>query len=257
MSIALGLALAAALTAKPDCSWDRPGVNPFMGDVVLAVDRYTDIAPEVRTRLKQRMQARQYDDMVSIRRDSIAGKFNYDPALRDMHFGAGAVCAQVSRSKWSAVAEERGLVYCEQDQCIIVPTICRNVSRITRRAAAGSTADVDVLAAPILVLVPPAAVPELAVENYGPGSSTTQTAPGSFGGLVFQSPPLGAGAFAGLGAAAGLLTPVLLDNTVTSSNPPSDPVPPSSPVPEPRTWALMLAGLAALALRTALRQRIV
>ena len=31
------------------CSWNRPGVDPFMGDVVAAVDRYTDCAASART----------------------------------------------------------------------------------------------------------------------------------------------------------------------------------------------------------------
>ena len=118
------------------CSWDRPGHNPFMGDVVAAVDRYSDIPTPVRVRLKQRMQARQYDEMVDIRRDSIRGKADYQPAIRDMHFGLDRVCAQVSRSGWTPAMQERGLVYCESGHCILVPTVCRNVSRIERAPAA-------------------------------------------------------------------------------------------------------------------------
>lgn len=125
------------------CSWDRPGHNPFMGDVVAAVDRYTDIPTAVRVRLKQRMQARQYDDFVDIRRDSISGRVAYEPAIRDMHFGLDRVCRQVTRERWSAQMHERGVVYCEQEHCILVPTVCRNVSRIERRPAlvAGASGD--------------------------------------------------------------------------------------------------------------------
>ncbi len=118
------------------CSWDRPGHNPFMGDVVAAVDRYSDIPTAVRVRLKQRMQARQYDDFVDIRRDSISGREAYEPTIRDMHFGLDRVCRQVTRERWSAQMHERGVVYCEQEHCILVPTVCRNVSRIHRRPAA-------------------------------------------------------------------------------------------------------------------------
>jgi len=117
------------------CSWDRPGHNPFMGDVVAAVDRYTDIPSAVRVRLKQRMQARQYDDFVDIRRDSISGRMAYEPTIRDMHFGLDQVCRRVTRERWTAQTHERGVVYCEQDHCILVPTVCRNVSRIERRPA--------------------------------------------------------------------------------------------------------------------------
>ncbi len=118
------------------CSWDRPGHNPFMGDVVAAIDRYSDIPTPVRVRLKQRMQPRQYDEMVDIRRDSIRGRADYQPTIRDMHFGIDRVCAQVSRSGWTPQMHERGLVYCESGHCILVPTVCRNVSRIERTPAA-------------------------------------------------------------------------------------------------------------------------
>jgi hypothetical protein len=115
------------------CSWDRPGRDAFSGDVVAAVDRYSDIPTPVRARLKERMQAREYDDMVDIRRDSIKGKFEYASTIRDMHFGKDRVCRQVTRSKWAAKTHERGMVYCEAEHCILVPTICRNVSRIDRK----------------------------------------------------------------------------------------------------------------------------
>jgi hypothetical protein len=51
MSLIATLALAvSAGSALPECSWDRPGVNPFMGDVVAAVDRYQDIPAAPRER---------------------------------------------------------------------------------------------------------------------------------------------------------------------------------------------------------------
>jgi len=133
MSMLAAIALAASGAALPQCSWDRPGVNPFMGDVVAAVDRYRDIPAPVRERLKARMQKRSYDEMVSITRDAIVGKARYDAQIRDMHFGQGSVCGTVTRARWTDKMQERGLVYCEDGHCILVPTVCRNVSRITRQ----------------------------------------------------------------------------------------------------------------------------
>lgn len=142
------------------CSWDRPGHNPFMGDVVAAIDRYIDIPTIVRIKLKQRMQARQYDDLVDIRRDEITGRERYEPIIRDMHFGLDRVCRQVSRAGWTAKMHERGLVYCEQGHCILVPTVCRNVSRIERRPTLVAGAPpADPLDAP-LGIDPPAAGPD-------------------------------------------------------------------------------------------------
>jgi hypothetical protein len=130
------VAVPAVASVLPSCAWNRPGQNPFMGDVVAAVDRYTDIPAPVRERLKARMAARGYDEVVSIRRDAIVGQARYGAAITGMHFGTGQVCGTVNRTQWAANAQERGLVYCESGHCILVPTVCRNVSRITRQDAA-------------------------------------------------------------------------------------------------------------------------
>ncbi len=244
------IAVAGAGTPLPTtrvetCSWDRPGVNPFTGDVVAAVDRYADIAPEVRARLKQRMSQRAYDEVVTIRRDSIVGKGRYGHTIRDMHFGSHQVCGTVSRSAWSAQMQERGLVYCEGAECILVPTVCRNVSRIARAQVAHGRAegevpeDVAVAAAPALAPTPEQAPVLLDLALTGPTfESTLEFAapldagpdsqspsanfiPGSSGGPVVATGPSAPGSGPGIVAA----------------------------VPEPETWGLMLFGMAALAAR--------
>lgn len=131
MSLALALTLAASV-AQPSCSWDRPGANRYTGKTGAAIDRYTDIPERVRLTLKKRLAEGQYDDSVLITRDAIAGRNAYDPAIRDMHFGAASVCATVTRSKWSEQRSEPGAVYCVKEHCILVPKICGNVSRISR-----------------------------------------------------------------------------------------------------------------------------
>ena len=148
-----GLAVEETQAAAPlrdpgrvdSCSWDRPGHSPFMGDVVASLDRYGDIPADVRARLQKRMEARDYDDLVTIRRDSIEGKHFYEPRITEMHFGEGRICKDVTRERWTAAMEERGLVYCDSGQCILVPTVCRNVSRISRRptAVAPALAEAD------------------------------------------------------------------------------------------------------------------
>jgi MYXO-CTERM domain-containing protein len=145
MSLLFAAALSISASTLPTCTWDRPGADPFMGNVVAAVDRYGDIPEPVRAVLKTRMAARQYDDIAVIRRDTVVGQHLYSPEIRDMHFGQGRVCRTVTRNQWTPTTEERGLVYCETGHCIIVPTVCRNVSRVTRlppaRAAAAATGD--------------------------------------------------------------------------------------------------------------------
>jgi hypothetical protein len=145
MSLLLATAVVAAAPAAA-CSWNDPGHNPYRGTIAAAVDRYTDIPAPVRERLKARMAVHRYDEMAAIRRDSITGRATYAPELRDMHFGAGQVCRTVDRSRWTDAMVERGLVYCEDNHCLIVPTVCRNVSRVTRlspaqEVKAGATED--------------------------------------------------------------------------------------------------------------------
>lgn len=230
------------------CSWDRPGHNPYMGDFSSAIDRYTDIAPAVRERLKQRVAARQYDEMVSIRRDSIVGKDVYQSAIRDMHFGNGSICNTVTRNKWADDAEERGLVYCESGECILVPTVCRNVSRISR--AGGSTGAAaagpgELAFDPPAAGEPVAAAPD-ALESLPPTGAGTPAV-----GLA-TVPAVAPGLLGPIAGSSGGGQPVLGGPISIPSAPvlpsgslPNIPVPP--PVPEPGTWALMLGGIAVLA----------
>ena len=184
MSVLLTAALGAASATLPSCSWDRPGAFPFSGDVVAAVDRYSDIPAPVRAALKRRMEQRQYDEVVVIGRDSISGKARYSAEIRDMHFGSGTVCRSVTRSRWAATAEERGLVYCEAEHCLIVPTVCRNLSRVTRlqKAPAAATAPT-----PTLVAQGPA-------PGAGTGAGTTAAGGGAEPAILLAMAPGGAAA---------------------------------------------------------------
>lgn len=245
MSMLAAIALAASSAATgatlPNCSWDKPGVNPYMGDVVAAVDRYKDIDAPVRAKLKARMLKRDYDEMVTIKRDGIEGQAQYGSAITDMHFGANNVCKTVSRSKWTQAYEERGLVYCEEGQCILVPTVCRNVSRIQRiapRAAApgggpalaSSTQEAD---SPLL-LDPTGAGPAAGPQSFA------QMAGGSGfegGGAVAPGPGSGSLFPGGVGGGGGGL---VIPGPGVPTLPPG---PVAPPIPEPGTWAMMLAGL--------------
>lgn len=244
MSLLATLALAASGVTVPVCSWDHPGVNPFMGDVVAAVDRYTDIPAATRAKLKARMERRDYDEVVLIERERITGKAEYASDITGMHFGQSGICNTVSRKKWSDQMQERGLVYCEDGQCILVPTICRNVSRIRRTGEAP------------LVIAPAAGAPPaeggdqpLAFEPPGAGPAAPAP-PGSFSNptpltavpLAFVpsiTPPIGGGPTTAPPNVPPLSPPPIL--------PPGNPNTPTPAVPEPSTWLTMLAGLAAVA----------
>ncbi len=145
--------------------------------------------------------------------------------------------------------QERGLVYCDSGQCILVPTICRNVSRISRAEVADERAVGDV--PPVAAVVP--AVPAVA-DSFAALSKDIAVAPMANAPVGDESgvPPAGGGGGSGgdagfPGGAGG-----------GGGGFPGGPVIPIvlvSPVPEPETWALLLAGLATCAAVSARTKR--
>ncbi len=243
-----------------------------MGDVVAAVDRYQDIPVDTRNKLKARMAKRDYDEIVSIKRDGINGQAKYGSDISDMYFGSGSICKTVTRSKWTNAMEERGLVYCEDGQCILVPTVCRNVSRIKRLAprpvaAAGGGAP----ASSTREGLPPET--ELAMDPTGAGplgAGAPGAGPTSFAQLAGPVPEGGlpAGPVTALSAPPSATGPLLGAPILPSlpgsagplaATPPTTPTSPGNPtlpaVPEPGTWLLMLSGAAVLAFVARRRQR--
>ena len=198
-----------------------------------------------------------------------------------MHFGIGRVCSNVSRQAWLPAHQERGLVYCEGTECIIVPTVCRNVSRIKRDEPA-ALASQDLLvpeAAPpgdALLFEPQGAglpqpawvtVPEFLAESHAEferfaGGGASQ----AFGGSgAFSSFAPGGGAGFALETAAA--EPVGRMRLAAGGHlPDSGGTPPPAmeqlpgveaavgAVPEPQTWALVLMGLGACVLRRSRRR---
>lgn len=249
MSALFAIAFAAAAATAPlDCSWDNPGANPYTGTAQAAIDRYTDLPEKVRNKLKYRLQYGNPDEMVAIRRNTIEGKHAYNPTIRDMHFGKGKVCGTVSRARWSAARVEPGAVYCADGHCILVPEICGNVSRITRRDAE-----------------PPSALPKPEVDSSTVFDWTDHVGTYELGLYdAFQqqkvdTPPL-------LSGVPGLLPPgweplseyptraPLKPRQFGGITPPRQDVPVAA-VPEADTWAMLLAGLGLVACIARRRRR--
>lgn len=255
----LALAASASTASLPACSWDRPGHNPFMGDLVAAVDRYRDIPAATRARLKARLQQRSYEDIAVITRDAIAGKAEYGAEIRDMHFGRGSVCRTVTRAKWSAAHQERGLVYCEDGHCLIVPTVCRNLSRVTRLApkpVAGAAQDEQpaVLAdaeAPLLFEAPGAGTSaETGAPVVSPTSFAALAQTPSLSPLPSSTPLLGGGGAPTLTPMPGVPPLPMARPSLVDPLPRPDPLPGVTPaIPEPSSWLLMGLGLAGLLAR--------
>lgn len=216
------------------CDWNSPGADPFHGEVPAAVARYTEIPPAARDELRRRMERHEFDDVAEIRRDTITGRHDYAD-MRSMHFGK-KLCRKVSRAKWTDAMVERGLVYCVEDgrYCVIVPTVCSNVSLVTRLVPR---------AAPPVAEVPP--VFELPVEPPGAIPSDPPA----------EWPPINTGVpetfEEGSGPPAQWWPPVYVYGPPSIVFVPGPPivVPPVPAIPEPSTWLLMVLGVAALSIR--------
>ena len=265
MGINLIMATAMATAAAGGCSWAHPGANPYRGDPPAALADFA-MPEDTRRTLRTAMAAHRYTDVVTITRDGIAGQRRYGD-LREMHSGHGQLChGNVDRSAWSATHEERGLVYCAGDTCVIVPTVCNNVSLVTRKPddaplLGGADEPIDITPA----AGPPPAAPDVVVAqapDSGPldfipaaGPPVAPDSPeGGGGGGGGGGSPIGGGGGSPIGGGGGG-PPTLpggggacCDTGPTGPIGPDAPpvVTPTSPVPEAPAWSLLLAGLALL-----------
>jgi hypothetical protein len=256
MSAGLQFILMAAVAAAPaDCSWAHPGANPYRGNPTHALADF-GLPVGTREKLRAAMAAHRATDIVTITRDDIVGAHGYAD-LREMHSGGGRTChGAVDRSAWSTARRERGLVYCADDACLIVPTICNNVSLVTRRPEREAALDdgpIDF--APAAGPAPPADTPTMSATDAmppgdflpppGTGGDLAGT-PGP-GGTPLGGSPIVAAPGEGLPTGGGLLccgtTPI---GPIGPVEPGVPLVSPTSPVPELPTPLALLAGLAAL-----------
>ena len=80
--------MIAALAVAAACTWNAPGVDPFIGDVVSAVDRYTDIPADVRAAVQCAKKLREAAEALSI----------YSMACFECHDGSGVQRGDDGRS---------------------------------------------------------------------------------------------------------------------------------------------------------------
>ena len=235
------------------CDWSHPSADAYMGTPRAAIMAMAEIPAPIRLALVARAEAHDYDDTVYIDRDAIRSpKHAYDPAIRSMAFGSlGRTCRNVTRAGWAASRLEAAWVYCDSGWCVAMPAVCRNFFIATRLPAApairpgddgspvASLGDEPAIGAPIdgpatavvdafdapqpLIADPqmpsgpvgiPMGQPALADGSVGPAFNTFNGGAGyAYGGATFPGVPF----------------PVVA-------------------VAEPSTYALILAGLAVLAL---------
>jgi hypothetical protein len=230
-------ATAAALLVQPVCSWDRPGVDRYRGAPAAALAHYRDIPAADRAGLARRIAAGAPDDTVQISRQAIVGQHAYESRITDMHFGTGRMCRTVTRAKWTPARREPAAVYCVNDECVLVPEVCGNVSRVRKIVTSGGGTPGNTGGAPRLPVELPPLPPAPAPAATGPG-------PGAF----FPAVPSGGADLPPWVGPGAPLPAVPLPGYPGPGREVSGPVP-LTPVPEPSTWAMLLGGMALLAAR--------
>jgi hypothetical protein len=118
-----------------DCTWDKPGQDPYSGTPTAAIMQFVSIPKHVRVALAARAESRlDYDETVVIDRDSIRSKDrSYSSEITAMHFGSkGKLCDKVSRKNWKPDHIETAMVYCESGYCVMRPAVCNNWSILQR-----------------------------------------------------------------------------------------------------------------------------
>ncbi|WP_431101112.1 S8 family serine peptidase [Roseateles noduli] len=130
------LAAAAASTAMPSsappCAPARPGLLRDDASAASGLDRYTDLSPDVRRQLAQRIADLRVDDLVMLGRAGVSGQYRYDDEIRHALIG-GQLCDRLDLSAWKASDEASALVFCEGDHCVAMTVDGRMLARLTRR----------------------------------------------------------------------------------------------------------------------------
>lgn len=213
------------------CEW-APAHDVYTGKPETAIRAFVEIPLSVRKVLIERTKkATDYDDVVTIFRDSISGNSLYESEITSMHFGSkGRMCKTVSRIKWRDSDTQQALVFCEQGYCVIRPSVCNNWAIIRRLAEpprtppiAATPEDGDSPADPVQLLSVPSGSNETPIATFETGTGSAPFAPSASLTDWFYGP------------VAVYPTPSL----------PAVPVP---AIPEPAPLWLLLAGSVAIAL---------
>jgi hypothetical protein len=169
----------------------------------------------------------------------------------------------VSRAKWKQDHQEMGLVYCEGQTCILVPTICNNVSRVKRLPESAMTTGAHRSSSQAGNSIPVIEEPAGGGGGGGGGSILGEqpamvVAHGSDpvndpvhsgeGPIHFMpiTPPIAWGD--GCCWGGGVIVPPVKPPVV-------DPKPPISPVPEPDSLTMFLTGLVFVLFFSVLKKR--
>lgn len=115
------------------CDWNNPGHEPYrqsgVNHIAKALDTYK-FSAKTRNELLWKIKSAQSDAVIFIGRDDIHSSYGTASNLRDMHSKKGMCSGPVQRDSWKVEHREPALVYCSYGQCVAVPVVCGNISKI-------------------------------------------------------------------------------------------------------------------------------
>lgn len=144
-----------------DCNWNTPGSAPLRGhgNVAIVIKAH---GLRGEAEILEKIRRMDPDGVVGITRDGIVS-FNGAAVsgLRDMASAGNKVCVgPVKRDKWAPDHMEYAMVYCSTtyaNECVAVPPVCENLSRITWTRAPERRTDLYPL--PVVVIDPASTPP--------------------------------------------------------------------------------------------------
>lgn len=122
---------APAQAAASLCAPSRP--SQLRSDLapVNALERYTDLSPELRTALSERIARLRVDDVVTLGSAGVIGQYRYEDQIRHALTG-GQLCDRLDLSAWKPDMRVRALVYCEGDACVAITADGHVMARLMR-----------------------------------------------------------------------------------------------------------------------------
>jgi len=118
-----------------DCSWNEPGAAPYRGGqqtIVRALSNYY-FEEDVIRQLVSKINRVDNDGIVTITKRGLISSTGEVFDLRDMHFGnrKKPCIGAVKRYAWKEDHKEEALIYCVGKDCVAIPIVCGNITRIT------------------------------------------------------------------------------------------------------------------------------
>lgn len=127
-------------TALTACNWDNPGHDPYTNTVSAALSQFS-IPAAHKNVIEAQIKAGANTGMVFITKDGLVSPDRNLSTFMMMTFGKNKMCYGVERTRWADSHYEPAKLYCSGDYCVMIPTVCGNITQVFPRQTIGEPAD--------------------------------------------------------------------------------------------------------------------